>query len=242
MLKAASSGLGKNLPHFSVILPVHNQADHIEGIVREHLRLLRSRHLDAEMILVPNACRDKSPQICKRLAKGDARIRVLQSEKGGWGLAVRLGLAKARGQWLCYSNSSRTSSEELLEALLLAQKSSAMVIKARRRVRENWLRVLGSFLFNLECRLLLGSPSWDVNGTPKVFPRHFQELLRLKSDGDLLDAEFLFRCHLAKYPVLEFSIFRSKRHGGRSTTNFRTARGLYLGALQMFLRRREIMG
>ena len=51
------------------------------------------------------------------------------------------------------------------------------VIKASRKIRENWKRRLGSLLYNLECRALFDLPYWDINGTPKVFGRHFIPLI-----------------------------------------------------------------
>ena len=39
--------------------------------------------------------------------------------------------------------------------------------------------------------MLLGTPLWDVNGTPKVFSSDFIKDLKLESDGDLIDAEVM---------------------------------------------------
>ena len=44
-------------------------------------------------------------------------------------------------------------------------------MKANRKIRDNWRRRLGSLLYNLECRALFDLANWDINGTPKVFPR-----------------------------------------------------------------------
>jgi hypothetical protein len=44
-------------------------------------------------------------------------------------------------------------------------------VKANRKIRDHWSRRLGSLLYNLECRALFDLSVWDVNGTPKVFPR-----------------------------------------------------------------------
>ena len=55
--------------------------------------------------------------------------------------------------------------------LLYAAAYPNVVVKANRKIREHWTRRLGSLLYNLECRALFDLSNWDVNGTPKVFPR-----------------------------------------------------------------------
>ena len=60
-----------------------------------------------------------------------------------------------------------------------------VVIKANRKIRESWRRRMGYLLYNLECRALFDLSVWDINGTPKVFPRSFTALLNLARDDDL---------------------------------------------------------
>jgi len=161
---------------------------------------------------------------------------VLQSERGGWGLAVKLGLQASRGDVLCYTNSARTTAEDLMLLLLYAVVYPNVVIKANRKIREGFVRRLGSLLYNLECRALFDLSFWDINGTPKVFPRSFDKLLALAENGDLIDLEFNVICRRQGYPLLEVPIFSSRRHGGKSTTNVASAWKMYAGAFR--LRRR----
>ena len=156
------------------------------------------------------------------------------SEQGGWGLAVRLGLARAEGRILCYTNSARTAPQELMLMLLYAVAYPEVVIKANRKIREGVTRRLGSLLYNLECRALFDLSYWDINGTPKVFPRSFARLLRLTRDDDLVDLEFNRICREAEYPVIEVPVFSSRRHGGKSTTGFGSAFRMYWGAIEMW--------
>ncbi|MFN8563868.1 MAG: hypothetical protein U0703_20135 [Anaerolineae bacterium] len=64
-------------------------------------------------------------------------MRTLHSEKGGWGLAVKLGLQAAQGgDILCYNrNSARTSPQDLALFLLYATINEEVVIKANRKIR-----------------------------------------------------------------------------------------------------------
>ena len=222
----------------SIVLPVYNQADHIGAIAQDYEAALTKLPEPHELLLVVNNCRDRSLEVCQALAAQYPTVRVLASERGGWGLAVKLGIQAAQGDLICYTNSARTSAPDLTLILLYATVYPQVVIKANRKIRDGWFRRLGSLLYNLECRTLFDLSYWDINGTPKVFPRSFDALLALSCDDDLIDLEFNAICRQQGYPMLEVPVFSSRRHGGRSTTNLRSAVKLYWGAYQLWRRRR----
>ena len=221
----------------SVVLPVYNQGDHIEGVVLSYVEALAALPMPFEVVLVTNACIDDSAAVCSRLAESMHVVSHVDLEEGGWGRAVKAGLAAAKGDVLCFTNSARTTPEFLVVMLLYAGVYPEVVLKANRRVRDNWIRRLGSLLYNLECRALFDLSVWDINGTPKVFPRTFERLLELRRNDDLIDVEFNVVCRRASYPVVEIPILATVRHGGRATTNLRSAARLYWGALRL---RREL--
>jgi len=218
----------------SIVLPIYNQADHVGSVVREYEEALARIPNPHESILVVNGCRDNSLEICRDLATQYPSVRVIHSERGGWGLAVKLGLRVTRGELFCYTNSARTSAQDLTLLLLYAIACPNVVIKANRKIREHWHRRLGSLLYNLECRALFDLSYWDINGTPKVFPRTFDRLLALTRDDDLIDAEFNIICRREGYRTLEVPIFSYLRHGGRSATSYRSALKMYGGAIQLW--------
>jgi hypothetical protein len=173
-------------------------------------------------------------EVCEKLAQGSSNVKVVACERGGWGLAVQRGLAEAQGEIICYTNLARTEPKDLLLHLLYAVAYPEVVIKANRKVRDNWRRRLGSLLYNLECRALFDVAFWDINGTPKVFPRKFEKLMQLSSKDDLIDAEFNYVCRREEYPMLEVPIFSKGRLGGTSTTNYGSAVRMYSGAYRMW--------
>ena len=217
----------------SVVLPAYNQADHIGDVVREFASALDRMPLRHEIVLVPNGSRDATESACAELARTVPHVRTEPLARGGWGRAVRHGIARARGDLLCYTNSARTSPGELTLTILYAATHPGTVVKANRKIRDHWMRRLGSLVYNLECRALFDLSCWDVNGTPKVFPRSCERLLRLTHDDDLIDAEFVRTCREAGYPMLEVPVFSFRRYGGKSTTNLGSAFRMYWGAWAM---------
>ena len=218
----------------SIVLPVHNQADHLERIVggyAEALARLGGRH---EFILVTNACRDDSVAVAQRLAATHPEVRHVDLADPGWGRAVKAGLRAAAGDVLCYTNAARTTPQMLSMMLRYMRSSANVVLKANRRIRDSRRRRIGSLVYNLECRALFDLPMWDVNGTPKVFPRSMDKLLELTRDDDLIDAEFNIVCKREGYPVVEVPILATVRHGGKSTTGYGSAVRMYWGAYELW--------
>lgn len=221
-------------PHISIVLPVHNQASFIRTVVNEYETALAKLSQSHETLLIENGSRDDSLKICQELAEQYPSVKVISSKQGGWGLAVNLGVKAARGDLICYTNSARTSAPDLLLVVMYAIANADTVIKADRKIRENWRRRLGSLLYNLECRALFDLPYWDVNGTPKVFPRKFDKLVALTRNDDLIDVEFNAICRREGYPMLEVPILSTQRHGGKSTTRLKSALKMYVGAYRLW--------
>ena len=222
-------------PDISVVLPIYNQADHVEGIVQQYQAALGNLKHSCELILVVNGNEDGSLERCQDLAQSYDLLKVLYDEKSGWGRAVRKGLEAATGDILCYTNSARTSSYHLALHVMLALANPGLIIKANRRLRHPFARRIGSVIYNVECRTLFDLPVWDINGTPKVFGREAYERLNLQENGDLIDLEFIIRCGRLGLQILEVPIVSSARHGGGSTTNFISAARMYWGALSIRL-------
>jgi glycosyltransferase involved in cell wall biosynthesis len=224
----------------SIVLPVYNQADHIETVLREYVAALERLDFPTEILPVINGTRrDQSLEICRSLEQQHKSIRTLCIDQGGWGRAVRHGLSQAGGDLICYTNSARTTAKDLVLMLLYGSVHNDCVVKANRKIRENWKRRLGSLLYNLECRYLFDLAYWDINGTPKVFPRAFAPLMNLTENGDMIDLEFNAICRRLDYQVLEVPVFSKTRHSGKSTTNLRSAYGMYSGAYKL---KRKLQG
>jgi len=222
-------------PYASLILPIHNQADHVEKVVTGFLADFAKLARPVELVLVPNGCRDASPEICAELAAQhpDAVQLVGPLKRGGWGRAINAGLDAARGDVLGYTNSARTTPETATLMLAYAIAYPDAALKAQRRIRESAWRRLGSVLYNFECRRLFDLATWDVDGTPKFFPRRYHHLLRLSSDAELYDLEWMRACRYAGYPVVEIPIYPTERFGGRSTTSMKSAVRMLSGAYRM---------
>ncbi len=223
----------------SIILPVHNQADHIEQVVKSYHSQMIELPINFEFVLVPNACTDDSENICLNLAKNLTNVRTVHCPKPGWGSAINTGIANAKGDLLCYASSARISAADLTQHVQFALEHPTSVVKARRLSQDSPIRSVGSWVYNWLCRTLLRIETKDVNGTPKTFPKSFGSLLELSEDGYLVDLEFSLVCKKNRYPILELPIKHTPRHGGRSTTSIKTALTLYTQLFAYWLKCRS---
>ena len=222
-------------PFLSVVLPCRDQEDHIVDVLARYLDPLEQTGRSFELVVVPNACRDRTADVVEELAASDPRVRVVENPAGGWGLSVLTGLDASLGEVLCYTNSARTDPATVVQLLAVYLEEAPCIAKVRRVKRNAFRRELGSWLYNLESRLLFGIRARDVNGTPKILPSALYEQLAPRSEGDLLDLELLASATQAGVKVVELSIEGFRRHGGKSSTNLGSAYKMYAGALRLRL-------
>jgi glycosyltransferase involved in cell wall biosynthesis len=217
----------------SIVLPCRNQADHIGAVLRAYAEPLDAARLRYELVVVPNACTDRTADVVREVAAADPRVVVVENPSGGWGLSVLTGLAAAGGEVLCYTNSARTDPKDIPRLLELYRRHAPCVAKLRREQRGVLTREIGSWLYNLEGRLLYGFSARDVNGTPKILARDVYRRLDLRSPDDLLDLELVVKAKHLGVPIVEMPVPGFKRHGGKSSTNLKSAWRMYAGAVKL---------
>jgi glycosyltransferase involved in cell wall biosynthesis len=221
---------------YSIVLPLYKQESHIDDLVSQYVKGLESQPYSWELILVVNGNKDGCFSKAVSHAKQDKRIIALELKEGGWGRAVKCGMAGAKGKLLCYTNSARTQISDLLLILNYARVNTEAVVKASRIVRASLLRKVGSVLYNFQNRILFQTAIMDVNGTPKVFPRKVWETLNIYSEEDLIDAEAVAKCFRKGIPIVEVPVRITNRRDGKSTTRLRSAFKMYAGLVSLHRR------
>ena len=216
-------------PTFSVILPVYNQSQDIERIIKEYPEKLDKLNIPWELIFIVNGSKDDSYVKLSYYIKAFPNVHVYNLDIPGWGHSVKFGISKSTGQYICYTNSARTDIEDLILIMKYALINENIVIKANRIIRDSFIRKLGSTIYNLEFRLLFRIPVWDVNATPKVISAKIIREFDLQEDSDLIDAELIVKCMKMNKHFIEVPVVNTKRFHGRSTTNVISAIRMYFG-------------
>lgn len=204
----------------SLILPVHNEEDIIEKVLREIIETLNSCKITYEILLIENGSSDNSPKVVIELSKKYNNVHSFVSPKG-YGNAVLKGLKQSRGKYVCYMPSDGQVEMSVLPKLL-NEVNLYDVVKAKRLKRENIVRDLTTWIFSRTISLLFNTQSIDINGSPRIFLRKHLSQLKLQSKDSFIDAEFLIKISKLNWRIKEFSMKNAERYGGKSTRSINT--------------------
>ncbi len=155
----------------SLVVPCFNEAGNLQPLVRRCAEALAGH--DAEAILVDNGSSDTTPALLPGLVAEEPQVRSLRVEpNAGYGGGILAGLAAADGDVLAWTHADgQTDPADALAGLPLAEDGFVKGLRRGRPLRDvafTW----GMAAVEL---VVLGTPMWDINGQPTMFPRAFYE-------------------------------------------------------------------
>lgn len=111
----------------SVVVPVYNAQDNLERCAEG---LFAQTYQNLEIILVDDGSKDKSGEICDRLAQKDSRVKVIHKQNGGVSRARNTGIEAAGGDYLQFVDSDDMPSPDFcrIMARALEESGKSMVI------------------------------------------------------------------------------------------------------------------
>jgi glycosyltransferase involved in cell wall biosynthesis len=190
-----------------VIVPTFNRRAKLERCLRA-LTLQSLPAQDFEVIVVDDGSVDDTQQFLQSL-RTPFRLHCLRQNNQGAGAARRLGVERARGEYLLLINDDTVAHIDLLQEHLYIQRSRS----------EKNLAVLGSFEYESSARDR--ALTWFLSTDPFMFPQ-----LRMKA-GTTYDAPHFVTCNLsiARAAVLKAGSFDSSfRLGEDSELGLRLSR------------------
>lgn len=102
-------------PDVSVIVPAYNNERYVVPCVRS---LLAQTLHNIEVICVNDGSTDGTSQVLHAFAAADPRVRVIDKENGGYGVAINRGLDEARGRYVTILESDDFADLDMLETLV----------------------------------------------------------------------------------------------------------------------------
>ncbi len=226
----------------SVVVPVCNEAENVDPLVREIAAALAGR--EYEMIFVDDGSTDETATILKRLKGEFPPLRVLHhSFRSGQSAAVASGVRAARAPWIATLDGDGQNDPADIPKLLAARDEPAnrgvhLFMGNRKASRKDTaFRRLQSNIANGVRSSLLGDGTPDTGCGIKLFLRDvFMDLPRFDHMHRFLPA--LFMRHGAKV----ISVPVSHRARTRGTSKYGMLNRLWVGIVDiagvMWLRRR----
>lgn len=107
----------KNNPKVSVIVPIYNTAKYLPACLDS---IINQTHQNLEIILVDDGSTDSSPEIIKKYASKDRRIKVITQTNQGQSTARNSGLKNSTGEYISFVDSDDEIKPTFIEKLLSA--------------------------------------------------------------------------------------------------------------------------
>ncbi len=227
---------------FSVVVPVCNEAENVEPLVREIHAAMFARNY--EMIFIDDGSTDDTALILKRLKSEFPALRVLRhSFRSGQSAAVATGVRAARAPWIATLDGDGQNDPADIPKLI-AERDSAngrgvLLFMGNRKAsrKDTAFRKLQSAIANGVRSGLLGDGTPDTGCGIKLFSREqFLELPRFDHMHRFLPALFL------RHGARVVSVPVSHRARTRGTSKYGMLNRLWVGIVDIFgvmwLRRR----
>lgn len=207
-------------PSVSLVIPMYNEELNIEHAVAASRAALRQFASDSEIIIVDDASTDASPRIVARLAAEDPGVIVLTHPRNRkLGATLRTGFAAATKDLVFYMDADIPFDPDILgRAIRAMDLTDADMIAAYRhdRTMEGFKRGIYTLVYNALIGLLFGWPHRDINFSFKLMKRRVLEVIQLKSEGSLIDAELVVKAKNHGFSIQQIGVDYFPRSRGTS--------------------------
>lgn len=201
-------------PFLSLIIPAYNEQERLPKTLEQALSYLNSQSYEAEILVVENGSQDSTYEIACAFAKKDPRVRVIREARRGKGLAVKVGMLSARGEYrfMCDADLSMPI-EEINHFLPPELNNFDLAIASREapgsvRYNEPLYRHWGGRVVNAMIRMLILPGLHDTQCGFKCFSADVAEELFYYQTliGWSFDVEILYIARLRGYQIQEVPI------------------------------------
>lgn len=219
----------------SLVIPCFDEEGSVRGTATELVRAFRDAGAALELVLVDNGSTDRTGRVIDELLDEGFPVRKVTVEVNqGYGYGVLCGLRASTGHLVGFMGADgQIEPRDVVRAYQVAARAKTpKLVKVRRRLRlDGIVRGIVSSGYNLAAAALFGGlGSRDINGSPKILPRHVAAAMDLRSHDWFLDAEVLIKAKRMGLPVYDLNVIGQRREEGashvRASTCWEFARNL----------------
>ena len=206
----------------SLIFPAFNEEANIRAVVEDAYRTIPKLAPIFEIIVVNDGSKDRTGEICDRLAEELSNVRVVHHVRNrGYGAALKSGIKLARYDLIFFTDSD--GQFDLKEvATLLEQADGYDIVAGYRARRQDPLhRLLFAWGWNILVRLVLGIRIRDIDCAFKAFNRRVFNSIQIQSVGAMVNTEIFAQASKFRMTVKEVRVSHfPRRHGKPTGSNF----------------------
>ena len=210
---------------YSIIIPAYNESSRLGKTLDRVLAYVSAQQWDAEIIVVNDGSRDRTPDLVREYATHHPNLRLVENPGNrGKGYSVRNGMLNATGEILLFSDADLSAPIEEAPKLLAGIQSGADVVIGSRWLRpelqthrQSLLRQLYGRVFNLILRVLLGLNFKDTQCGFKAFTRSAAQKIfpQQKIERWGFDPELLYLARKSHLKVVEIGVAWAHDEGTR---------------------------
>ncbi len=194
-------------PLLSVVMPVYNERETIEGMIA---RVLAVPAIRIELIVVDDGSKDGTSEILRNL-QARYRFKLLQKPNGGKGSALRLGFKEVTGDLVVIQDAdTEYSPEEFPDLIDLICKGRADVVYGSRFLGRHrvflFTHYLGNLFLTLLTNVLYNTMLTDMETCYKAMRVDVLRSFSLDSNGFGIEPELTAKIFKRGYRVYEVPI------------------------------------
>jgi dolichol-phosphate mannosyltransferase len=222
----ASSARTTPAPEVSIVLPVYNEGEAVEPVLRRLAEHVRTPH---ELVVVYDFDEDTTVAVVRRLGSEIPQLRGLRNDLGRGVLnAMKAGIAGTSGPYVLISMADGSDEPEVVDRMVELAKGGADVVAASRymaggrQIGGPVLKRLMSRLAGLTLHWLARVPTHDATSNFKLYSRRFLDSVTIESTaGFELALELTVKATRAGGRVAEVPTTWRDRTAGQSNFKLR---------------------
>lgn len=201
-------------PFLSIIVPAYNEESRLPNALLKISRFLETQPYSSEVLVVENGSHDGTLQIAQEFAREHPAFQAIHAPGRGKGLAVQLGMLRARGEYRFMCDADLSMPIEEVPRFLPPAKTGVDIVIASReapgavRYHEPAYRHFGGRVINWMIRLLALPGFQDTQCGFKCFRAAAAQdiFTRLTLLGWSFDVEALLIARRRAYKIVELPI------------------------------------
>ncbi|WP_052400188.1 glycosyltransferase [Geoglobus acetivorans] len=205
----------------SAILPAYNEEDIIENVLHETARTLNWITSRWEILVVDDGSIDSTPEIVKKFAKTDNRVKILSYGKNmGKGFALRYGFQHSRGDLVIFMDADlELHPRKIIEFIEIMREEGADIVVGSKRHPKSKVayplkRKILSNVYFLLVKILFDLDVKDTQTGLKLFKRDVlaDVIPRILVKRYAFDVELLANSVRRGYKIVEAPVELNFRH------------------------------
>jgi len=203
----------------SIVIPAYNEEEIIVSSIQQTIDAVAGAVANYEVIVVDDGSADTTQALVKaNLHKWDHIRLVINEQNGGFGAAVRTGIAAATKEYiLCVPVDSPMDRETLLPFLALAPSTDIIASYRIERVGYTAQMRFNSWVYHKMVRAIFGLKLRDYNWI-HLYRRAIFQKVSFRSRGIFMMVELLVEAHRHGYRIAEIPVTQKERITGIATS------------------------